>query len=99
MSWTFAALCFPFVLIFYCVAMIVIILQLSSNNRSTAIKKPKPRKDAVKEVPATPTFESASDIRNYIYKEWMEKKQASGKKSISEKRRQEKEEQQKKEKV
>ena len=47
----------------------------------------------------TISFESASDIRNYIYQEWTEQKTKSTKQILSERRRKEKEEQAKKEKV
>ena len=48
---------------------------------------------------STISFESASDIRNYIYQEWHQKKMATARQSLSERKRLEKEAQLKKEKV
>lgn len=45
------------------------------------------------------SFENASDIRNYIYKEWSDKKLTVAKQNLKEKKIQEKELQLKKEKV
>lgn len=45
------------------------------------------------------SFESASDIRNYIYQEWHQKKMATAKQSLSQKKQLEKEAHLKKEKV
>lgn len=48
---------------------------------------------------STLSFESASDIRNYIYQDWKEKKNKLTKENILEKKKREKEEIEKKKKV
>ena len=73
-----------------------------SENQRKTINKPKSRRASgslTSPTTSEASFNSATDIRNYIYKEWSEKKYASAKKNISEKKRLEKEEQLKKEKV